>query len=317
MCGSLISRNAPLLTMCLGAFFSITAYGQAPALPRGTLPEASMPVSDHVQMIKGFPNIGIVTGSRATLVVDTGLGPRNGATITRVAKKIADRPILYLTTTHFHPEHAGGDAGFPPGTILVRSSVQQAEINRDGQAMITRFSSFNKEFGDLLSGEKLRAPDILFKNEVTLDLGGVSARIMWLGAGHTRGDQLIFVEPDGVLISGDIVQNKIVPAVSGENGSLESWIRVLDQLAPLKPRIVVPTHSSIGDGSLIGLVKSFIVDMRARTLEAKQQGMAVEEAIRRMSDYFKMAYPDWAKSTEWDNAGAIPGFVQRVYAEAK
>jgi hypothetical protein len=28
----------------------------------------------------GFPNIAIVVGSHATLVVDTGLGPKNGAT---------------------------------------------------------------------------------------------------------------------------------------------------------------------------------------------------------------------------------------------
>src|SRR6476659_1868353 len=62
-------------------------------------------VSDHVYVIEGFPNVAIVVGSRATLVVDTGLGERNGATVMRAEQKLAKGPILYLTTTHYHSEH--------------------------------------------------------------------------------------------------------------------------------------------------------------------------------------------------------------------
>ena len=53
------------------------------------LGEDTVKVSEHVWAIMGWPNIAIVVGSRATLVVDTGLGPRNGATIARVAAKLA------------------------------------------------------------------------------------------------------------------------------------------------------------------------------------------------------------------------------------
>src|ERR1041385_9292655 len=74
------------------------------------LGEETVKVSEHVWAIMGWPNIAIVVGSRAVLVVDTGLGPRNGATIARVVSKVAPgNQKLYLTTTHFHPEHAGGD----------------------------------------------------------------------------------------------------------------------------------------------------------------------------------------------------------------
>jgi hypothetical protein len=43
------------------------------------LGENTTKISDHVWAIMGFPNVAIVVGQRATLVVDTGLGPRNGA----------------------------------------------------------------------------------------------------------------------------------------------------------------------------------------------------------------------------------------------
>ena len=71
------------------------------------LGEETVKVSEHVWAIMGWPNIAFVVGSRAALVVDTGLGPRNGATIARVVSKLAPtNSRLYLTTTHFHPEHA-------------------------------------------------------------------------------------------------------------------------------------------------------------------------------------------------------------------
>src|SRR6476646_3884836 len=93
------------------------------------LGEQTVKVSEHVWAIMGWPNIGIIVGSRATLVVDTGLGPSNGATIARVVAKLAPaNQKLFLTTTHFHPEHAAGEGGFPPGTILIRNAVQQKEM---------------------------------------------------------------------------------------------------------------------------------------------------------------------------------------------
>src|SRR5580765_5591531 len=90
--------------------------------------ENTTKISDHVWAIMGFPNIAIVVGSRATLIVDTGLGPKNGATAARVAGRLAPNTKLFLTTTHFHPEHASGEPGFPPGTILIRDAVQQQEM---------------------------------------------------------------------------------------------------------------------------------------------------------------------------------------------
>ena len=73
--------------------------------PQGVPENSVTQVSPHVHAIVGFPNIAIVTGDRATLVVDTGMGPRNGAVIVREVQKLAKGRKLYLTTTHLHPEH--------------------------------------------------------------------------------------------------------------------------------------------------------------------------------------------------------------------
>jgi len=271
--------------------------------------EKSTRVSDHVYAIMGFPNIAIVAGSRATLVVDTGLGPRNGATVMRVVKKLTTGQKLFLTTTHFHAEHTAGEAGFPAETILIRPAAQQEEAEKSAAAMIARFSTLSAQNGELLAGLKLRAPDLVFDTEARLDLGGVTARLLWFGAGHTKGDELIFVEPDSTLIAGDIVQDKLVPRVNIGEGTPKGWLAILDKIAPLQPRYVVPDHGALGDGSLIAKERGFIVDLRGRALALKQQGVPVSDAGKQLTAEFKAKYSDWA------NMDLVVSFVERVYGE--
>src|SRR5437660_398610 len=128
------------------------AAGVVAAQNQPLVGEETVKVSEHVWAIMGFPNIGIVVGSRAVLVVDTGLGPRNGATIARIAAKLAPgKQKLFLTTTHFHPEHAAGDAGFPEGTILIRNFVQQREMELHGKEMLELFAGRSAQNKELLA----------------------------------------------------------------------------------------------------------------------------------------------------------------------
>jgi len=280
------------------------------AQPSMMLPENSITqVSDHVYAIVGFPNIGIVAGDRATLVVDTGLGAKNGAIVVKQAEKLAKVPALYLTTTHFHPEHAMGEQAFPSRTIIIRPAAQQEEMEKHGQEFINMFSSFSAQSKELLQDVKLRPPDIVFAKEVKLDLGGVTARLMWLGPAHTLGDELILVEPDSTLIPGDIVQDKIVPNIPSADASVKNWIAILDQLAPLHPAHVLPDHGALGDGSLIARERAFIVDLQTRSLELKREGKSAADASTQVTAEFKKKYPDW------QTMGPVANVVKRVYAE--
>ena len=290
-----------------------TAFGQ---FPSPTLTETTTRVSDHVFMITGFPNVVYVVGDDATLVVDTGLGPGNGALVAKVAKRLAKGPKLFLTTTHYHPEHAAGLGGFPQETILIRPRVQQDELEKEGEQTMTFFRN-SPQFGPSLAGLKpLRAPDVTFETEAKLQLGGnVSVRLMFLGAGHTASDELIFVEPDSALITGDIVQNKVVPGVASSGGSFASWVTVLDKLVPLRPRIVSPTHSKVGDASLITAEAAFIRDMQSRTAALKRSGVSAAQAAMQLTDVFKTNYPEWAANPDWPNVNSITGLVNRLYQE--
>jgi glyoxylase-like metal-dependent hydrolase (beta-lactamase superfamily II) len=296
-------------------FAAATVFAQ---FPSPTLADVATKVSEHIFMTPGFPNVVYVIGDNATLVVDTGLGNSNGALVARIAKRLSKGPKVFLTTTHYHPEHAAGIGGFPPETVLIRPAVQQQELEKEGEQTMTFFRN-SPQFGPSLQGlGPLRPPDLTFETEAKLDLGaGVTVRLMFLGAGHTASDELIFVEPDRALITGDIVQNKVVPSVASSGGSFASWLTVLDKLVLLQPKIVIPTHSKVGDASLITSEAAFIRDMQSRASALKRSGVSAAEAGTRLTELFKANYPDWAANTDWPNVNSMTGFVNRLYTEIR
>lgn len=281
--------------------------GTAFAQPAGyILPDDAQQLTPHVYIIRGFPNVAIIVGSAGTLVVDTGLGPRNGATVARTAAKLAKAPKLYLTTTHFHPEHAAGEGGFPSGTILIRCKVQQDELIQDRAQMLGRFQQ-RPAFASLLQNVTFRKPDIMFDRDYLLNLGDVNALLVYRGPAHTRGDEEVFVREDGVLVTGDVVQNKTGPAFTAKGIGPAEWLATVKALEPLHPRIIVPDHSPPGDGpTLISQEENFLQALIARTDELKSKSVPLERAGQMVTQEFKARYPDW-------NIGDLSDAVARSY----
>jgi len=306
------------LRICSTFLFLVTGAILLPIAARAQLKQPLLSddnlkhVSDHVSVLEGFPNVVFVIGSRATLVVDTGLGERNGATVMRAEQKLAKGPILYLTTTHYHSAHTTGEQAFPANTIIIRNAVQQEEMNKSVGAHMDAFRKMSAQNLDLLQNVKFRAPDVLFDREAKIDLGGVTARLFYVGPAHTKGDELIFVEEDSVLIPGDIVQKDIFPIMPNADASLKGWLANLDNVEALHPKFIVPDHgAAIVDASQIGTQRAYFLALQARALELKKQGVSVDDAGKTITAELK------AKNPDWPNPNNIAGEVTRVYEQSQ
>jgi glyoxylase-like metal-dependent hydrolase (beta-lactamase superfamily II) len=255
------------------------------------------------------PNIGIVVGTTATLVVDTGMGPVNGAAVMRETAKVSKNTKLYLVTTHFHAEHVAGIAAFPAGTTFVISRQQQKDLDELGPDLTKRFATFSPGIAEMLKNAPVRRADVLFDREHVIDLGGVRVKLLALGSTHTPGDTIVFVEQDRVLFAGDVVMNK-VPVAFGQTSSVPVWLNVLKQLEPLHPVHVVPAHGPVGDGSLIAQQRSVFEMLQTRVRELKAQGKTADEAATTLTAEFQSQHPDWTA------ANRIGGMVKSLYTES-
>src|SRR6185436_5537879 len=149
------------------------------------------------------PNIGIIVGRKAVLVVDTGMGTRNAETVLKEVARVGTGKPIYIVTTHVHPEHDMGAHAFPRDSKLIRSKDQVEDITAGaGMNLVPVFAQRSALNVELLEGAHHRDANIVFDKTYTLNLGGVTAKIISMGTNHTHGDTAILV--DGVLFSGDV-----------------------------------------------------------------------------------------------------------------
>jgi len=254
------------------------------------------------------PNVGIVVGTRATLVIDTGLGPRNGEAVMREVRKVSRHAELYLVTTHFHPEHDLGAAAFPASTRMIRARAQVQDIAEFNLQLAGTFSKRSPVIADLLAGATYRAADIVFEREHRLDLGGVHVRLIAVGPTHTRGDTVIFVEEDRVLFSGDVAMPAL-PALISPSSSVRTWLEALAALSELGASRVVPSHGDVGDAQLMADYRRFLETVQRRAQELKAQGVSAVEAEKLITTELQPAY-------EGRQPGRIAAAARIAYAEA-
>ena len=255
------------------------------------------------------PNVGIVVGSRATLVVDTGLGRRNGEAVLREVAKVSKNSQMYIVTTHFHAEHTMGYTAFPPSAQYVNSTIQEAEFDEGGMRQVATFSSRSPMTAELLNGATRRAVAVTFDREHVLDLGGVRARLLVVGPTHTKGDTIVFVEGDGVLFAGGVVMNRSFVGAN-QNSSTKAWLAAFDRIAARKPATIVPAHGDIGPGSILGPLQTEVDGMKNGVALLTAQGNSVEETASTLQMEFQAQQPTWAR------ANGIAALARSAYAEA-
>lgn len=295
-----IARRLLFATVA-SALVVATLHAQRGPAPDPLVKEnATVKLGDHTWAIPDnnvplVPNVGIVVGSRATLVIDPGLGRRNGEAVLREVAKVSKNAELFIASTHFHPEHTSGYLAFPPTAKYVNSKVQEADFEENGMQMVKLFAGRSPLTAEILKDAARRTADITFDREHVLDLGGVRVRCLVVGPTHTRGDTGFFVEGDGVLFSGDVVMNQSFLA-AGAASSMKAWLAAFDAFEALKPRTIVPAHGAVGPGTLVAANREVMLAVRTRALALKAEGRSIDDVAKTVQAELQATHPEWPRA---------------------
>jgi glyoxylase-like metal-dependent hydrolase (beta-lactamase superfamily II) len=248
------------------------------------------------------PNIGIVVGDQAALVIDTGLGRRSGVYVLEQAMRLAGGRPLYLTITHFHPEHGFGAQAFKGTASIIYNSAQRDELRRKGVAYIDMFRGLDPNIATELEDVELVDPDVTYDGQAEIDLGGHRAVLRSLGPAHTTSDQTVLID-DHVLFGGDLFETRMFPIVpyfppydTDVNGS--GWIGVLDQLLTLNPATVVPGHGEVTDTTLISDVRGYLDHIRSEARRLRASGASPDDAAAAIEKDARARWDTWT-NPEW------------------
>ncbi|WP_433246026.1 MBL fold metallo-hydrolase [Actinomadura nitritigenes] len=253
------------------------------------------------------PNVGVIGGAHSVLVVETGMGPRNAEAVLRFAGEYAKGRRLYLTTTHFHPEHAFGAQAFAGEATYLVNAAQAEDLAAKGDGYLHMFRGLGAPVARQLEGVELRAPDTVYGEAHDLDLGGRVVRLRETGRAHSRGDQVVTVPDAGVMFTGDLAeagQFAIFPWFPPHDTDVSGtrWIAVMRRLAERAPRVVVPGHGDIGGPGLLADVRDYLELLRDETWARRDTAASEEEIAEEVRALMIERHPEWA-GREWIERG--------------
>ena len=258
----------------------------------------------RVQLV---PNIGVIGGRDAVLVVETGLGPRNAEKVLEFATEYAKGRRLYLTTTHFHPEHAFGAQVFAGEATFLLNRTQAEDLKVKGPGYLDMFRGLGEPVARQLDGVVLPEPDLVYDDAYDLELGGRVVELRATGRAHTKGDQVVRVPDAGVLFTGDLVETgqfAIFPWFPPYDTDVSGtrWIAVMEQLAGEGARVVVPGHGAVGGPELLADVRHYLRLLRDETWVRRDSAMSEETIVEEVRALMIERHPEWTER-DWIDKG--------------
>ncbi len=253
------------------------------------------------------PNIGIVVGNEAVLVVDTGMGPLNGTKVLNAVEQISNGKKLYLTTTHFHPEHSFGTSAFSAHATTLMNKAQLDDLNNKGKGYLEFFKTFGESVATQLQLVEFKKPDILYDSSYALDLGGRIVTMHATGQAHTLGDQVIRVSDCAAVFCGDLVEESqfsIFPWFPPDDVDVSGnrWIKVMESLLGAGDNLIIPGHGRVSDASLLEEVHNYLNFLKREVWSRFKSGISEEQIIAEVSKMALSAHPKWV-GEEWIEKG--------------
>ncbi|MEO8668107.1 MAG: MBL fold metallo-hydrolase [Bauldia sp.] len=286
--------------------------------PPDVRPETIREIAEGVFVIPDHrvplvPNIGVILGDHTALVVDTGMGPRNGQRVLDAARKMAGGRKLILTLTHFHPEHGFGAQAFKGEAEIVYNRAQRDDLERKGEGYVGMFRTFGLGVAAALDRVEIVMPDRVYEGgSHVVDLGGRSVELRTFGLAHTGGDQVVWLPKEKIVFVGDLAEERIFPIfpwfppddtdIDGAN-----WAKVLGEMAAWQPKIVVPGHGDVGGVEILTAVRGYMIDLGRRVAAERMAGKDADAIVANLAPTIRAEHAGWS-SPEWID------FAIRYYA---
>jgi glyoxylase-like metal-dependent hydrolase (beta-lactamase superfamily II) len=208
--------------------------------------------------------VGLVRGSAATLLVDTGSTLVEAAAIEADVRQIAGGPVTHIVLTHKHFDHVLGASHFAGAQVYCAPDV--AAYLSSGTDRIR--DDARSHGADAVEIDRaiaaLRAPQHEIHDTV-IDLGDRDVTVTHLGRGHTTAD-LVVVTPgaarDGrrvVVFTGDLVEESADPAIDADS-DVTAWPATLDRVLAIggPDAIYVPGHGNVVDAEFVLLQRDWL-----------------------------------------------------------
>jgi cyclase len=294
------------------------------------------------QLVEG--NSLFIVNDADVVVVDTGLMPATTRRMIEELRKLTPKPVTHVVNTHWHDDHVNGNGiyreAFPGVKVIAhthtRTDHQEQVIaarkeNLDrAEAGLSRYDVWlekgvddagkpiddarRKRIVDFLATAKQEIPalravkdsvaDVTFDTKLVLQRGSRTIEILHLGLGNTRGDAVVLLPKERIVVTGDLL---VYPVPFMFGSYYDTWPQTLEKLAALPADTLFLMHGAPQqDREYLKKVQALLRDIDTRAKAAAATSLTVEDAVKSVD------LKDWSERFAGGNAllaRAFEGYV--------
>ncbi|WHM40061.1 MBL fold metallo-hydrolase [Streptomyces sp. BPTC-684] len=278
-------------------------------VPPSTLAGAHMlEVADGVHAYLQEPggwclnNAGVLLDrGRGPVVVDTAATEARALALRAAIERLTPRSPRLLVNTHFHGDHCFGNALVAgPETTIVAHELARSEMAGAGLGLMGLWPDV------VWGGIELRLPDQTYDSRVVLHLAERTVELLYVGPAHTTNDTVVWLPEERVLFAGDVLMPGCTPFLL--MGSLHGYLRTIERLRALGPRVVVGGHGPVCGPEVLDQTADYLRWLRRTAEETLAAGLDPIEAARGLGTH---------PYAEWRDPERLVGNLHRAYVELR
>jgi glyoxylase-like metal-dependent hydrolase (beta-lactamase superfamily II) len=246
-------------------------------------------IEPGVYLYRGFfSNSAVFVQRGGTLVVDTQVSPLAARRLRSEIAKVTHTPVTHAVNTHHHGDHTGGNEVFAGAEIVAGELTAQFIRERDGE----RFE-YARTFGlEFQEAHPIRPPTRTFTGRYEIGRGEERIELLHLGRAETPDATVAWWPSRGVVASGDGVATWDYPFFGVpflDEGLRDDgeWLKYLDALRRMRPRVLLPGHGPALVGELVirrrlDLLTALITDLLEAVKAELAAGTPIPELVERV-----------------------------------
>ena len=300
-------------------------------------------------------NSTFIIDDAGVIMVDASQTPAAAERMLEMLKQHTTKPIRTLLFTHWHMDHIWGAQSvvraFPSVEIVAHDSTRidlMEKVVGHARAQEAQYRQLTEQLrqatdrGTTTSGTPLNdwtksvakrqlhdldkyvlpelskvdppAPTRSFEKKLSYN-NGRAVEFLYFGRGNTRGDAIVHLPAEGIVIMGDLLVHPI-PYPFGS--FIGDWISTLDSVIALNPRVIVPGHGPVlRDQNYLRQVRSFLKDLHTQVaaIAPTQTLQQVQSAVT-MAEW-KQRFTNGDPRYDADYANTVLAAVTQAYRELR
>ena len=251
----------------------------APLLARvgpmmATIPIEVVELAADLHAIQGpGGNIAVLDGPDGLIVVDAGV-PMRAKDVLETVRRVGGKPVSRLINTHWHFDHAGGNAVFAgAGATILATEATRKRLATD---------QYTEVFKMTTPASPPEALPVLTFDEADLHVGRQTIHLAAVPPAHTDGDLFVHFPAHDVIHTGDLFSNGVYPNIDASSlGWIGGMIAAADRLLELagpKTRII-PGHGPVATRADLATFRKMLATVHDRLAPLLDAGKSVKDAI--------------------------------------